>query len=214
MKTFLLRLWLVAVLTLLAQAVLAQSEKPTVLVLGDSLSAAYNIGLDQGWVSLLEQRLAPEVAVVNASISGETTAGGVRRLPGLLDRHQPELVVIELGANDGLRGQSLSAMRDNLEDMIRMSREVDAQVALLGIELPTNYGRSYREAFAAIYRDLAEQYELKLLPFFLDGVALEGGMMQEDGLHPTAQAQPVLLDNAWPVICDSLSVQVQACNSN
>lgn len=214
MKTFLLRLWLVAVLTLLTQAVLAQSEKPTVLVLGDSLSAAYNIALDEGWVSLLEQRLAPEFAVVNASISGETTAGGVRRLPTLLDRHSPELVVIELGANDGLRGQPLSAMRDNLEDMIRMSREVDAQVALLGIELPTNYGRGYREAFSAIYRDLAEQYELSLLPFFLEGVALENGMMQDDGLHPTADAQAVLLDNAWPVICESLSTPVQACRED
>jgi acyl-CoA thioesterase-1 len=204
--------WLLVALLFMTPMVCAQ---PTggVLVLGDSLSAAHNLRLEDGWVALLRQRLAPTIPVHNASISGETTAGGVRRLPGLLQRHAPELVVIELGANDGLRGQSLSAMREHLEAMIRMSREAGAQVALLGIELPVNYGPAYRGQFRQIFQSLAETYQLPYLPFLLDGVALRQELMQDDGLHPTTEAQPLVLENAWPVICEALTnVRSQACS--
>lgn len=180
------------------------AEPRPLLVLGDSLSAAHNLPVDSGWVSLLDDRLAtrpgPAPEVINASISGETSAGGLARLPALLDAHRPSVVVIELGGNDGLRGLPPEQLRDNLGAMIALSREAGAKVLLLGIDLPPNYGRAYRDRFAAVYRELAERFEVPLLPFLLEGVALEAGLMQADGIHPTAIAQPILLENVWPLL--------------
>ena len=174
------------------------------LVVGDSLSAAHNIAQHEGWVALLQDRLnarsAPASAVINASISGETSAGALARLPELLVRHRPAIVVIELGGNDGLRGLPPAELSANLDAMIRMSREAGAKVLLIGTELPPNYGRAYRDRFRAVYADLAQRHALALLPFLLDGVALRPELMQDDGLHPTAAAQPRVLDNVWSVL--------------
>ncbi|APX92418.1 arylesterase [Halomonas sp. 1513] len=173
---------------------------PTLLVLGDSLSAAYGIEQEEGWVHLLNERLDGEVRVVNASISGETTAGGAERLPDLLGQHEPQLVLLELGGNDGLRGLPPRQMQQNLAGMIEASQSADAEVLLLGIDIPPNYGQAYRDAFTGVYLSLAEEYDVPLVPFLLEGVALEEGLMQSDGIHPTASAQPVILDNVWPAL--------------
>lgn len=173
-----------------------------VLVLGDSLSAAHGIAADAGWATLLDRRLAEggRGRVVNASISGETTAGGLSRLPALLAEHRPAVVAIELGANDGLRGLPIAQVRENLSALIRHSREAGANVLLIGIELPINYGARYRGLLREAYADLSREHEVPLVPFLLDGIALEPGLMQDDGLHPTAQAQPRILDTVWPAI--------------
>lgn len=174
-----------------------------VLVLGDSLSAAYGIPIASGWVSLLEARLRAAPApreVVNASISGETTAGGLARLPKLLAEHEPALVVVELGANDALRGLPIAAPRENLRRIVEQIHQSGARVLLLGIEIPVNYGPQYRDSLRAMYRDLAGDFKLPLVPFLLDGVALDPDLMQADGLHPTAAAQSRLLDNVWPAL--------------
>lgn len=176
---------------------------PALLVLGDSLSAAFGIDTRSGWVSLLAERLAArglDLRVVNASISGDTTAGGLARLPPLLAEHRPRVVVIELGGNDGLRGLPLPVVRDNLEGLIRASRDAGARVLLLGMRIPPNYGPRYTEAFHTLYADLAQRYEVPLVPFFLDGVAARPGLIQDDGIHPRAEAQPQLLDNVWPAL--------------
>lgn len=176
---------------------------PALLVLGDSLSAAFGIDTRSGWVSLLAERLAArglDLRVVNASISGDTTAGGLARLPPLLAEHRPRVVVIELGGNDGLRGLPLPVVRGNLENLIRASRDAGARVLLLGMRIPPNYGPRYTEAFHALYADLAQRYEVPLVPFFLDGVAAQPGLIQDDGIHPRAEAQPRLLDNVWPAL--------------
>ena len=173
------------------------------LVLGDSLSAAYGIRPESGWVNLLRERLQqdkPARDVVNASISGETTAGGLARLEKLLGEHRPALVLLELGANDALRGLPLSAPRENLTRIIELSRKAGAHVVLVGIEIPINYGPQYRDGLRVMYRDLAEKFNLPLVPFLLDGVALDPVLMQDDGLHPTAAAQPRVLENVWPVL--------------
>lgn len=178
-------------------------EKPTILVVGDSLSAAYGIALDDGWVALLQNRLEQEgyeYRVINASISGDTTAGGLARLRVAVARQAPALVVVELGANDGLRGLPLRSMRDNLAAMIEVAQGAGADVALLGIHIPSNYGPRYTKSFHAIYGQLAQKYAVGLVDFFLDGVAMDRTLMLDDGLHPNAQAQPRLLDNAWTVI--------------
>ncbi len=171
------------------------------LVLGDSLSAAHNMPTDQGWVQLLDHKLAEshpgQWRVINASISGETTAGGLTRLPGALDLHKPALVILALGANDGLRGLQIVSMRDNLAKMIVLARAAGARVGLIGIELPANYGEAYRSRFRGVYADLADQYSVPLLPFLLDGLALDLGNFQEDQVHPTAAAQPQILDTVW-----------------
>lgn len=179
----------------------AQAAVPkTVLVLGDSLSAAHNIPLESGWVHLLDMRLAkmvPKWTVVNASISGETSLSGRHRLPALLEQVRPQVLVIELGANDGLRGLPLAALRDNLEAMIGLAQQHKVRVLLLGIELPVNYGPQYRDGLRAIYADLARDRHIALLPFLLDGIALNPALMQDDGLHPVAAAEPQVLDNVW-----------------
>lgn len=175
----------------------------TMLVFGDSLSAAYGLASSQGWVHLLGERIARSRLpwrVVNASISGETTAGGLRRLPGDLKRHSPAVVLIALGANDALRGQPVAAIRSNLEQMIKLARAARAEPVLAGIMIPPNYGIDYAREFAALYAELARQHRLRLVPFLLEGVADKPEMFQPDQLHPTAAAQPRIVDNVWPAL--------------
>jgi acyl-CoA thioesterase-1 len=179
----------------------ARAEPPTVLVLGDSLSAAYGIRLEQGWVALLQDRLKSKGyghRVVNASSSGETTGGALARLPRALERHRPAVVVIELGGNDGLRGLPIADVRANFESLIRLSRESGASVLLIGMRIPPNYGATYTRAFHELFGELAAKHRLTLVPFFLDGIALDDSLMLEDGLHPNAAAQPKLLEMVWP----------------
>lgn len=173
-----------------------------VLVLGDSLSAAYGIPVESGWVALLEKKVLErgtlrEAPVVNAAISGETTAGGLARLPLLLARHRPGIVIVELGANDGLRGLPLEQIRANLHRIVTLSRASSAKVLLIGIEIPVNYGPQYRDGFRVMYRDLAGEFNVPLVPFLLEGVALDPQLMQDDGLHPKAIAQPKVLETVW-----------------
>ena len=180
---------------------LAQAAAPkTVLVLGDSLSAAHNIPVEAGWVHLLGDRLSNMEtgwSVVNASISGETSLSGRNRLPALLTKYKPSVVVLELGANDGLRGLPLDALRANLTTMIDQATAAKAKVLLLGIELPVNYGPQYRDGLRAIYSDLSTQKHTALVPFLLEGVALDPQLMQDDGLHPVAAGEPKVLDTVW-----------------
>jgi acyl-CoA thioesterase-1 len=181
----------------------ASAASPTILVLGDSLSAGYGIDVRDGWVALLGQRLRQQgypQTVVNASISGDTTAGGRARLPEALRRHHPQVVIVELGGNDGLRGLSLAQTRVNLDAIIKMARSAGARVLLVGTYLPPNYGPEYTRKFHAIYNELAQAHRLPLVPFLLAGVALTPGLMQADGLHPRAAAQTRLLDNVWPYL--------------
>jgi acyl-CoA thioesterase-1 len=173
----------------------------SVLVLGDSLSAAHNIPVEAGWVHLLEVRLKqmePGWAVINASISGDTSVSGRNRLPGLLAQYRPRVVVLELGANDGLRGLPLADLRTNLATMIDAAQHARAKVLLLGIEMPVNYGPQYRDGLRAVYADLAREKHVALVPFLLEGVALDPALMQDDGLHPLAAGEPKVLDNVWP----------------
>lgn len=193
--------WLSGALALLfwAQGAVAG----TLLVVGDSISAAFGLDSRQGWVALLEKRLADEGfehAVINASISGDTSAGGAARLPALLAEHKPELVIIELGGNDGLRGQAPAQLQQNLASMVETSQQAGAKVLLLGMRLPPNYGARYTSAFAQVFTDVSEQKQVPLVPFFLEGVGGVPGMMQSDGIHPTVSAQPLLLENAWPAL--------------
>lgn len=178
---------------------LQAAERPVILVMGDSLSAAYNLPTSAGWVSLLEERLKKQTnwLVVNASISGETTSGGLTRLPGLLRQHQPDLVLLELGANDGLRGLPPKLISNNLEKMLTLSQESGAKVMLIGILLPPNYGPAYLAQFEQTYPNLAKKHQLPLVPFLLEGVADKPSLMQADGLHPTAEAQPIILETVW-----------------
>jgi acyl-CoA thioesterase-1 len=179
------------------------SNSPTLLVLGDSISAGYGIRIEEGWVALLQGRLREQgygYRVVNASVSGETTAGGLARLPRALRLHKPRIVIIELGGNDGLRGLPVDVIRRNLERTIVASRSAGARVLLVGMRMPANYGAPYTAGFHSIYPDLAKRYATPLVPFFLEGVALDGRLMQADGVHPTAAAQRRLLDNIWPVL--------------
>ena len=180
---------------------------PNVLVLGDSLSAEYGLARGSGWVALLEQRLASHrnpYAVVNASISGETTAGGRSRIAGLLARHAPQVVVVELGGNDALRGLELGGTERNLREIAQLSRRAGARVLLLGMMVPPNYGRQYADRFAEIYRRVANAEKTALVPFFLDGVADRIELFQPDRIHPTAAAQPTLLANVWPALAPLL----------
>jgi acyl-CoA thioesterase-1 len=186
--------------TLVCFALPVSADK--VLVLGDSLSAGYGMAMDQAWPALLQERLQqePEYAdwqVVNASISGETSEGGVRRLPALLKEFQPDWVLLELGANDGLRGYPVAAISANLGRMVTMSQQSGAKVAVLGIQIPPNYGARYTKPFFAQYAMVAKQYDTQLVPFILEDVAINTELMQDDGLHPTIEAQPLLLNNVW-----------------
>jgi len=176
---------------------------PAILVLGDSLSAAYGLDTDDGWVTLLSKRLARDgydYEVINASVSGETTRGGLTRLPREIERHKPAIAIIELGANDGLRGLSLADMRRNLATIIEKLQASGAPIVLVGMRLPPNYGAAYTEQFAQIYSDLAKRYDLNLVPFLLEGVANHRQLFQVDGLHPVATTQPTLFNNVWQVL--------------
>ncbi|MFQ3787935.1 arylesterase [Halomonas sp. A29] len=172
--------------------------------MGDSLSTAYGLEQETGWVNLLAERLDGNARVVNASISGETSGGGASRLPELIGQHDPDIVLLELGGNDGLRGLPPSQLEANLAAMIEASQAAGAEVLLLGIDIPPNYGQAYRRAFTAVYTRLADTYDTPLVPFLLEGVALEDGMMQDDGIHPTTDAQPIILDNVWPELAPLL----------
>ena len=186
---------------LLAATASAYSAPKTVLVLGDSLSAEYGLNRGTGWVALLEKRLKAEkidAAIVNASISGETTSGGRARLPALIKQHKPDVVIIELGANDGLRGQPVKAAEANLRSMVELAQKNKARVLLVGMRMPPNYGRDYTERFFGMYNKLAKQTKSPLVPFMLEGVADKPTLFQADRLHPNAEAHPIILANIWP----------------
>jgi acyl-CoA thioesterase-1 len=194
-----------AALVLLTVACLpaAHGAGQTIVVIGDSLSSGYGIAAEQSWVAMLEDRLQSEgygYQVVNASIAGDTTAGGLARLPRLLNLHMPELVVIELGGNDGLRGQPVATLRANLTKMIELSEQAGAEVVLAGIQIPPNYGQAYTQALAAVYPELAAQHGAVLIEFLLEDVALNRDLMQPDGIHPNAAGQELVFANVWRVL--------------
>jgi acyl-CoA thioesterase-1 len=175
----------------------------TLMVYGDSLSAGYGIDESAGWVALLQHRLDDDgytYRVVNGSVSGETTTGGLSRLPAMLATYKPDLVILELGGNDGLRGLPLGAIRQNLISMVELARESGAEVLLAGIQIPPNYGPRYTEPFYRQFSEIAGQFELPLVPFLIDGIPQQPELMQDDGIHPKAQAQGMILDNVWPVL--------------
>jgi acyl-CoA thioesterase-1 len=181
----------------------AVASARTILVFGDSLSAAYGIRPEQGWVTLLAQRLHTQgygYQLVNASVSGETSGGGLERLPRALQLHTPDIVILELGANDGLRGLPVSALHENLARMVQLSQAAGARVLLVGIRIPPNYGPRYTEGFARVFPELAQQYHLPLVPFLLEKVALDPALMQEDGMHPNPAGEPPILDTLWPYL--------------
>lgn len=189
------------------------APKQTILVFGDSLSAAYGIPKEQGWVNLVAQRVKDNqlpYEVANASVSGETTAGGLSRLPAALKQFKPSIVVIELGANDGLRGLPLDAMKNNLEKMIQASKQINAQVVLLGMFIPPNYGPKYTNGFKAVFLDLSEKYKTPFIPFFLDGISGHSDLVLEDGLHPNVNAQRKILENVWPTLKPLLSKNIKS----
>ncbi|MFV3370266.1 arylesterase [Pseudomonas sp. NY15435] len=197
-----MRAWLMGgclALLLITQQAAAQ----TLLVVGDSISAGLGLDTSLGWVSLLDKRLKEQgfdYQVVNASISGDTTAGGLARLPALLSEQKPKLVVIELGGNDGLRGMAPAQLQQNLNAMVQQSQKSGAKVMLLGMRLPPNYGQRYTDAFAKVFDSVASEQKVPLVPFFLEGVGGVQDMMQADGIHPAVAAQPKLLDNVWPTL--------------
>jgi len=200
------RLLAVTILSLTAATQAAQP--PTVLVFGDSLSAGFGIEVDQSWTALLQTRLREqgyEHRVVNASIGGDTTESGAARIGKAIENFAPALIILELGGNDGLRGIPPGRMRGNLEKIINTSKDSGAAVVLLGIRIPPNYGQRYIQDFDAVFRSVANDLEVPWIEFFMDGVALNEELMQSDGIHPNAAAQPVLLDNAWPIINEALA---------
>jgi acyl-CoA thioesterase-1 len=200
-------MWRVPLLIVLLVLALPASAAG-VLVLGDSISAGYGVPPGKGWVNLLAGRLQPQgIDVVNASVSGDTSAGGRARLPALLQKHAPDLVVIELGGNDGLRGLPVAKLQENLQAMVRAAKAAGARVVLAGMHIPPNYGPRYTDAFHAVYAQVATQEQVALIPFLLEGVATREGYMQADGIHPAAAAQPLLLDNAWPVLAPLLRLK-------
>jgi acyl-CoA thioesterase-1 len=172
----------------------------TILVVGDSLSAAYGMPVERGWVALLKQRIADDQRswqIINASISGDTTANARARLPQAITRHQPDIIVLELGGNDGLRGLSLTEMKQNLAAMIETAGRHDARVLLIGVQLPPNYGSHYTEKFHAVYHDLAQEHGVALVPSMVDGVGTHPELMQSDGIHPNVEAQPLIVERVW-----------------
>ena len=192
----------------LVAAPFAQATERTILVYGDSISAAYGMAAEQGWVSLLADRLAEtrdDITVVNASVSGETTGGGVVRLPKTLEVYQPSLVILELGGNDGLRGYPIQKIRENTAMMTEAILASGADVVLVGMVLPPNYGRRYTAAFENLYAEVAKEFNVPFLPFLLEGVATSESLLQRDGIHPTVEAQPLLLDDIWPAVESWLS---------
>jgi acyl-CoA thioesterase-1 len=201
---------ILALFLLLAAACQASNDDQTILIVGDSLSSGYGVDEQLSWVALLQNQLAAEgygYRVINASISGDTTGGGLRRLPRALEQYQPGIVLIQLGGNDGLRGTPIPVIRDNLATMIEMCREIGARVLLAGMYMPPNYGGPYTKDFADVYRDLADDYGTALITFFMENVALEPALMQDDGIHPNTDGQPILLKNVWPVLEPLIAAQ-------
>ena len=191
----------------------AHSASKTVLVLGDSLSAEYGLARGAGWVPLLEQRLRAahvDAGIVNASISGETTSGGRARLQSLLAKHKPDIVLIELGGNDALRGLPIAATESNLREMINAGKKANARVVLLGMQIPPNYGGDYAQRFSNLYPKLAKETRVSLVPFFLEGLQTRPDLFQQDRIHPVAAAQPMLLDNVWPYLQPLLKTSTAA----
>ncbi|WED44047.1 arylesterase [Legionella cardiaca] len=194
--------------------IIAPLQAKTILILGDSLSAAYGIDVRDGWVNLLREKLKTQkydYNIVNISTSGDTTKNGLSKLPQALKTYQPEIVVIQLGANDGLRGLPTTAMKLNLEQMIKESQKINAKVLLIATKLPPNYGPSYLKKFGEVYQELATQYHISLIPMFLEGVAGKSQFMQKDGLHPNQQAQAKILTNIWPIL-EPLLYKLNASN--
>lgn len=191
-----LKIYLFLLLTIVTNQSFA--EAPTkILVMGDSLSAGYGIDIEDGWVSLLEKQLTQKnnVQIINASVSGETSSGGKSRLPMLLNQHQPDIVILELGGNDALRGQPLKLLEQNLQFMINASKKANAKVLLAGMQIPPNYGARYSNQFKALFPALAEKNKTGLIPFLLEGIGGNSELMQRDGIHPTAEAQPIIVEN-------------------
>lgn len=200
-------------LLLLCAAAVADTDRPAVLVFGDSLSSGYGIDVDQSWAALLQRRLEHqgyEHRVVNASISGETTEGGAARIDDALARFDPELVILELGGNDGLRGFPPARIKENLRTVIGKTRAAGAAVVLLGIRVPPNYGPRYTQAFEDVYREVAAELDVPWIEFFMEGVAQNEELMQDDRIHPNEKAQSLLLENAWPAIREALESQRDA----
>jgi len=198
---------LLTLFVLLVTANAQATSPPTVLVFGDSLSAGYGIEVDRSWTALLQERLKKlgyEHRVVNASISGETTEGGATRIDAALRNFSPDLIILELGGNDGLRGFPPERMKANLEKIIERSKASGAAVVLLGIRIPTNYGARYTAAFETVYREVADDQEVEWIEFFMEGVAMNDKLLQDDRIHPNTEAQPILLENAWPIISAAL----------
>ncbi|MFT5888441.1 MAG: acyl-CoA thioesterase-1 [Zhongshania sp.] len=198
-----LQRWLCAVLlnlALLPGFAYANAENPanSILILGDSISAAYGINPEQGWVTLLSKELAKELEVVNASVSGETTSGALARLPALLKEYQPDFLLIELGGNDGLRGYPIQSIRKNLQSLITQGQNAGAKIILLGMKIPPNYGKRYTDGFADNYDQLSSQNGVLLIPFFLEDIATQNSLMQQDGIHPNAKAQPLIVQKLMP----------------
>ena len=208
--------WIRSVCGALFCLAMMPASAASVLIFGDSISASYGMDIEQGWVSLLDKRLERRDPglhqVINASVSGETTTGGLRRLPALLKQHKPDVVVLELGGNDGLRGQPPALMERNLAAMISLSRKAGARVVVLGMQIPPNYGKAYTEAFAAVFPRVAKAEGVAVLPFFLAGVGGVPALMQKDGIHPNAKAQPKLLELAWPLIREASQKQASRKN--
>ncbi|SEQ33774.1 acyl-CoA thioesterase-1 [Solimonas aquatica] len=190
-------------LVLLCTALQARADAPTWLVLGDSISAGYGIEVSRGWVALLQERLKNAgypARIVNASVSGDTSAGGLARLPALLTRHRPRLVLIELGGNDGLRGLPVAKLRDNLKQMVLLTRQAGAQPVLMQMRIPRNYGPAYSQQFEDSYTRLAQELKVPLAPFLMDRFALDPNAFQDDGIHPAAAMQGRMLDTVWPTL--------------
>jgi acyl-CoA thioesterase-1 len=195
---------LLAVFVLIVASASAYAQAPVILVFGDSISAGYGLPhVEQGWVELLRARLQAQgygYPVVNASVSGETTAGGLARLPRALGLHHPKIVILELGGNDGLRALPIAQMRDNLTQMIALATASGAQVLLLGMRMPPNYGPQYTQQFALVFSDLAREKKIPAVPFLLTDIALSPSLLQGDDIHPNALGQPILLNNVWPAL--------------
>jgi acyl-CoA thioesterase-1 len=197
----------ISLLLLSLTATAASTESPTIVIFGDSLSAGYGIEVDQSWATLLQSRLEEqgyEHQVVNASISGETTEGGATRIDSALQDFSPDLIILELGGNDGLRGFPATRMKANLEKIVTRAKATGAAVILLGIRIPTNYGSRYSSEFEDVFRQLSVDLDVKWIEFFMEGIAMNDDLLQDDRIHPNAAAQPILLDNAWPIISATL----------